>query len=307
MIHEKATEEIREIAALFSLGVLTQHEAQSFQTHLHEGCPVCEAEYHRFRHIAAEIGLSANEVPAPDYICELILARIDREMPEEAAEAETDTETEPEKEPEKEPEIAREPEKVVPKPSAKPVLTQPPAERPTVFPWILAAIFAVIAVITFFAYRSQQSEISRLNRENASLETDYKDLEALYDIQKGRRGELEQIISAVSKPETRILHLAGMSPAPTASGAMLWDAQKNRCLVFGYMPPVPQGKAYQLWFMTPSANIPSGLLKPDPSGRIYEEFPVPADISSMTMVITREPESGSKVPTTPYYAIGRND
>jgi hypothetical protein len=51
--HEKPTEEIRELAALFSLGALSQHEARSFEAHIQEGCQVCEKEYNKFKHITA--------------------------------------------------------------------------------------------------------------------------------------------------------------------------------------------------------------------------------------------------------------
>jgi len=304
LTHEKPTEEIRELAALYALGALTQHEADSFEAHMREGCPVCEAECLKYKHIAAEIGLGAGEAPAPGYIRELILARIARETPEQ------DTPEPPVAAPEL-PVAAPEPSAPAPRaepaPSPKPVLGHIPARRPSIVPWVLAALFAVIAGLVFFAYRSEQSDNKQLRGEIASVRTDLSDLEKLYEIQKGRRGELEQIIATVSKPETRILHLAGLAPAPASSGAILWDVLENKCLVFGFMPPAPQGKAYQLWFLTPSAKIPSGTLKPDPSGRIYEWFPIPGDVSSLTMVLTLEPESGSQVPTLPYYAIGRND
>jgi len=291
--HEKPNEEIRELAALFSLGALTQHEARSFETHVQEGCPVCEAEYLRFSHITAEIGLAANEEEAPAYIREMILDRIKREtLP---------------KTPSLEPEKPKTTPRTVAAPVPRPVFTQASVDRPSILPWILAAIFAVIAVSAILAYRSQLSATNQLNDELASARTELKDLETLYDIQKGRRGELEQIISTVSKPETQILHLAGLAPALSSSGAILLDVQLNECLVFGYMPQPLPGKAYQLWYLTPSAKIPSGSLKPDPSGRIYEWFPVPEDVTGMTMVITLEPEGGSKTPTLPYYAIGRND
>ena len=102
--------------------------------------------------------------------------------------------------------------------------------------------------------------------------------------------------------------MAGLGPVPSASGAMLWDVQQNKCLIFGYIPPAPRGKNYQLWFLTSTdKKIPSNTVKTDSTGRIYDWFPIPEDISGLTMVITLEPEGGSKIPTLPYYAIGRND
>ena len=329
MIHEKPTEEIRELAALFSLGTLPENEAQRFETHIREGCSVCEAEFRKFKHIVAEIGLAVNEVAAPEYIREIILTRIERKIPSEAVEKPKTEPAEQVKPAAEEPKIepteqikpaAEAPkieptEQVKPKKSAKreppptlrPILTQTSMGRPSFFPWILAAILAVITTLTFLAYRSQQSANIQLKDEIASVRSDLEDFQILLDIQKGRQGESDQIISTVSKPETRILHLSGLSPAPSSSGAILLDVQLKECLVFGYMPLPTQGKTYQLWYMTPSAKIPSGTFKPGPSGRIYEQFSIPEDITSMTPVITLEPEGGSKIPTSAYYAIGRNN
>ncbi len=293
MSHDKPTEEIREIAALFSLGALTQHEASSFEAHIRKGCPVCEAEYYKFKHITAEIGLAVNEADAPDYIRELILARIERETPEESPAAESEEEETAAGTP---PEVA-----------SRPILTQPPGRQRSIFPWILAVLFAIAAGAVFYFYHLEQVESDRLNTEIAEAQSQIKSLETSLNSQKDGPEELEQIISVVSKPETRIFHMAGLT-GNIASGAILWDVQKNECLIFGYIPPAPEGKTYQLWFLTPSSEkIPSGLLKPDSAGRLYGEFPIPEEISSLTMVITLEPEGGSKIPTLPYYAIGRHD
>jgi len=295
--HEKPTEEIRELAALFSLGALTQHEANSFEAHIRQGCPVCEAEYDKFKHITAEIGLSVNETAAPDYVRELILARIERETPEETSE------TEPESVPEKE-EIAAE---APPAPAPRPLLTPPTSQRPNLFPWILVAILAIAGAFGYYAYYIEKIENEALTSELENARTDKANLETSIEAQKSSGGQLEQIIAAVSKPETRILHLAGLEPSPSTSGVILWDFQENKCLIFGYMPPAPQGKSYQLWYLTSNAQIPSGSPEPDPSGRMYSWFPIPEDINNMTLVISLEAEGGAKIPTSPYYAIGRND
>jgi anti-sigma-K factor RskA len=176
-----------------------------------------------------------------------------------------------------------------------------------IFPWILVAVLAVAAALTFYAYHTEQAANDRLESEIDTVRSEKQNLEISLEEQESRQGDLGQIISTVSKPETRILHLAGYDDAPTASGAILWDVQENKCLIFGYMPPVPSGKTYQLWYYTSRERIPSGMFKPDPDGRILRWFPVPESITSMTMIITLEPEGGSKSPSSPYYAIGRKD
>ena len=80
MKHGRATEELKEMAALYALGTLTQHEARSFEMHVKEGCPICESECRKFEQTVAKIGIAAEEVPVPDYIRDLLSARIEREV-----------------------------------------------------------------------------------------------------------------------------------------------------------------------------------------------------------------------------------
>jgi len=46
---------------------------------MREGCSVCETEFRRFARTIAEMGFASEEVQAPDYIRDLLLARIERE------------------------------------------------------------------------------------------------------------------------------------------------------------------------------------------------------------------------------------
>ena len=65
MRHERATEELRELAALHALGSLTQHEARSFELHIKEGCSACETEFRKFEQAVSGIGLAGSEAAVP--------------------------------------------------------------------------------------------------------------------------------------------------------------------------------------------------------------------------------------------------
>ena len=51
--HDVVTDELREWALLFSLGLLDDDMASGFQQHLEAGCAVCEAELREFREATA--------------------------------------------------------------------------------------------------------------------------------------------------------------------------------------------------------------------------------------------------------------
>jgi len=289
--HERSTEEIREAAALYALGSLTQHEARSFEIHIQEGCSVCADEFRRFARAAAVMGFAAEEKEAPDYIVELLAARIEREALDSEKSQNVDRGP------------AREQTPFVP---PRPFLAQKPQQRPSFFPWILSAFLALIAVMIFFAWKSSQQTNTELKSQVSSAQSDAENLRILLDVQKERLGSLDQIISITGKPATRIVKLAGQATDASGSGAILLDPKKNQCVVFGYFARPPEGKVYQLWFVTATSKIPAGILKTDPTGRTFTSLPMPQAMANVSgAAVTLEPDNGSQIPTMPFYAIGR--
>jgi quercetin dioxygenase-like cupin family protein len=67
MKHNISQDEMRERAALYALGVLTQHEARAFEEHVAEGCGFCHSELEVFEQVVGAIALDAGEQePSPD-------------------------------------------------------------------------------------------------------------------------------------------------------------------------------------------------------------------------------------------------
>jgi anti-sigma-K factor RskA len=298
MRHERATEELREVAALYALGSLTQHEARSFEIHMREECPVCEAEFHRFQRIVAGIGFAVEEVAVPEYLRDLLLARIERanQVPAPAAAPEKVVETRPQQ------------EKTPPLRPARPILSQTPQPKSRFQAFFLAAIATVLGLIAFYAWRSAWEAKNQLQAKLSAASADAENLRIMLDVQKGRTGELEQILATAGKPGIRIVRLAGQAAAPSASGVLLWDDQQKQCLAFGYFSPAPEGSVYQLWFITPKEKIPAGLLKVDPTGRVFSATSIPPEITGITAVaVTVEPDGGARIPTMPFYATGPLD
>jgi anti-sigma-K factor RskA len=294
--HERATEEVRELAALYALGSLTQHEARSFELHVQEGCSVCESEIRKFERTVAGIGFSAEEVEPPGYIRDLLLARVEREP--QAAAATTVSEQKDEEEP---PKVTR-----TPPPAAPAFSYQSGREKPGFIPWILTAALAVAAILAIYAWKSAQGANVQLQAKLSAAKTDSDNLQILYDVQKDKAQTLEQMLAILSKPGTRIARLIGRPAAPSAAGEILWDVEQNLCLLFGAFPPAPPGKIYQLWFVSPAAKVLVESVKLDPAGRSFFVVPVPKNAAgAIEALVTLEPDNGSQIPTTPYCAIGR--
>ena len=65
MKHRVATDEIRDLAAAYSLGALEPAEARMFEEHLTGGCQICGAELEGFSATVSALGLSAAEQEPP--------------------------------------------------------------------------------------------------------------------------------------------------------------------------------------------------------------------------------------------------
>jgi anti-sigma-K factor RskA len=285
------TEEVRELAALYALGALTQHEARSFEIHLREGCPSCEAELRRYERTAAGMGFTAEEIDIPEYVRDLLLARIDREpsvsvsvdssnLDEPALKAFSpidDTKTEP------------------PKPRSK-------------FGWGLWIVFIALVIIILWTLHSLKITRESSAQQQVQLSASQAkadDLQKKLNSQKEKPGDIEQILQVAGKPGVRVARLAGQSPAPASSGVLYWDAEQHRYWLMGSFPPAPQGRSYQLWLVTPSAKVSAGLIKVNPDGPTLATAPITENAPNATAAgITLEPGSGSPAPTTRFYALG---
>jgi quercetin dioxygenase-like cupin family protein len=70
--HETVTDEVRDAASLYSLGLLDPDEAQRFEAHLN-ACPLCKAELRACNEVLADVALSAPAVrPRPKLKEELL-------------------------------------------------------------------------------------------------------------------------------------------------------------------------------------------------------------------------------------------
>jgi len=76
MTDHAATHEMTDIAVLYSLGALSQHEARSFEAHLADGCDACRAELESFELTVRALAFSAPEEQPPDRLRAALLARV---------------------------------------------------------------------------------------------------------------------------------------------------------------------------------------------------------------------------------------
>ena len=78
MIDGAVTHEMTDVAALYALGALSQHEARAFEQHLDEGCAECSAELESFAKTVRALAFSAADEQPPARVRAELLARLDK-------------------------------------------------------------------------------------------------------------------------------------------------------------------------------------------------------------------------------------
>ena len=85
MRHQQPTDEVLELAAGYALGTLDPEQAASFESHLAEGCGVCDREVRAFAAVAGHLGYAALAGSPRAEVRDRLLARIQVQPSAEAA------------------------------------------------------------------------------------------------------------------------------------------------------------------------------------------------------------------------------
>lgn len=275
---------------MYALGALSQHEARAFEVHLRQGCDICLRELNEFAGVVDALSASAAEIAPPNYLRDLLGARIEKE----SSLGSTDGHVEAQ---------------VYPFPERTPT-TAPPELRGTLFtgwlPWAVAACLLIAFAYTLISWRGDHRQLQAVANQNADTRQQLAELREQVAHENARARELEAINSVLDSPQRSVIAMAGLEAAPNASGNIYWDHQKNRLAVTANLPPAPAGKVYQLWMVTPNAKISAGLIEPDSRGHGFVVVDVPLGTSQIqAAAITLEPEGGSPQPTMPIYVLGK--
>ena len=65
-------DELRDLAALYALGSLAQHEVRNFEEHLNEGCKSCKGELGGFEAVVSDLGFAIAGVDPPAGVFEKV-------------------------------------------------------------------------------------------------------------------------------------------------------------------------------------------------------------------------------------------
>lgn len=322
MRHERATEETRQQAALYTLGLLTQHEAHCFELHLDE-CFVCREEHAKQMSATAQIGLAIKEEKPPNGLSERLAERIDSsthtnyfpDLPQNHEPAAVLYESEKSIDSEKRTESWRKNFYV---PTYNPDQEESlRPDRTTFITHVVAyATLSILVILGIYIWLTSYQEKTELRHRleasedgRAELKWQLDQLEPVLENAE-KLGKFQEMLH---KPSVRIARLKGQPSTPDDTGTVLWDSIDNNILVVGTFEPAPEGKVYHLWFSVSSERISVGPLQSDIFGSIFTSINLDRHISAtsiITAIITLESESDlsiRKEPAWPWSATGRLD
>lgn len=217
-----------------------------------------------------------------------------------------------------------------------PIRAPRPATRSRSWSWLWPAVAASAAVILLlFALNLwQMSQISALRAENAALQAQLTDRDALIAEREAQVGALDQQVAAQAESlsaaqaqadllgetlaeRTRVLaatiaragetyDMTAAQPDSLAFAQVGWfDAAGVGILEANDFPPLAPGMAYQLWLIKDGQRTSGGLFTVSDTGSGTLIFTPPDTLEAFDgMGITPEPASGSPGPTAPPVVTG---
>ena len=309
-------EELEELIPAYALGALDGEDLRAAEAHLQAGCPRCERLLQELSGVAAHLTESLPDVPLPPRLKERVLERIEQEGRVEAP---------------------------VPPSRRRPWLLPwglaigATAAASLLF-WNGLTLRQALERERAGKVEEQQTlaqDIRRLQDQLARREVDVTRLQAKLEEEQTRLKEQEQesavtvknlqdwlqrekallaslqgrlagqeaIIRVIEDPQSRVVTLGGLKPAPEASGKVIWHPVQQTALFYAHrLPALPSDKIYQLWTIT-ERPVSGGIFAVDHLGNASVRMTaIPRQVK--TFAVTIEPAGGLPQPSGAIYLAG---
>lgn len=264
-----AHDELREQAAAFVLGALTQAEREAFAAHA-ATCVECAAEVQSLSSVAEALAHAVPQHEPSSTLRARVLASVSGS-------------------------------------SATAVPMSSRVASPGVFvPWLAAAASLALAVALGGYAETLRDRVGVLElRLHDATERASESERQIAGLRRTAAGAQSQV-AVLAAPDLLRIDLVGQSRAPQASARAFWSRSRGLVFTASNLPPPNAGRTYQLWILTAQpAPISAGLFKPDPQGRVAAVFETPLDLAKpIGMAVTIEPDGGVPSPTGEKYLVG---
>lgn len=310
-------EELEELIPIYALGALDGEDLRAAEAHLQAGCPRCERLLQECSGVADRLAESLPDVPVPPSLKQKVLERIERDRRVEApmlpsrrrlpwllpwgvaigAAAAASLlfwngltlrdalERERGGKVEEQQRLAQDVRR----------LQDQLARREVEVTQLQAKL------------KEEQTRLQEQKREAAetvrNLQAQLQREKALLASLQGRLAGQEAIIRVIEDPQSRVVTLGGLKPAPEASGKVIWHPVQQTALFYAHrLPSLPADKIYQLWTIT-DRPVSGGIFAVDHIGNASVRMTaIPRHVK--TFAVTIEPAGGLPQPSGAIYLAG---
>jgi anti-sigma-K factor RskA len=179
----------------------------------------------------------------------------------------------------------------------------PARPRPLARWAMLAALAAATALLIAVGSAWRQArlgdELERLGAERDRLAREVSGLDRQLGLARSEAQRMAESLAIIASPGSRSVQLAGLGPAPQASGHAFVSPQRGQAVFYAFDLPAPApGKAYQLWWIGPGGPVSAGVFDVDErgTGSVRVEHVAPAG-QIQAWAVTVEPAGGVPQPT----------
>lgn len=172
--------------------------------------------------------------------------------------------------------------------------------------WVISVVsLAVAAGLGWYAF--QQRGLARALQENldaANLQANLAEIETAAAQQVA--AEAREQTAILAAPDVVTLNLEGQPTAPNASGQLHRSPTTGTLFIASGLPPLPPGRVYQLWLIPGAQPLGTALLQVDDAGRVATSVVLPEGVTGpVPAAVTMEPEGGAPSPGGEVYLLGR--
>ena len=309
-------EELEELIPVYALGALDGEDLRAAEAHLQEGCPRCERLLQEFSGVADHLVESLPDVPVAPSLKHKVLERIERDSRIDA----------PERASRRRPWLL---------PWGLAVGATAAASLLLWYGLTLRGALERERAGKIEEHQRLAQDVRSLRDQLARREADMIQLQAKLENEQTRLQERERevaktvrtlqerlqqeraqlaslqgrlvrqeaIMRVIEDPQSRVVTLGGLKPAPEASGKVIWHPVQQTALFYAHrLPALPSDKIYQLWTIT-ERPVSGGIFAVDHLGNASVRMTaVPRQVK--TFAVTIEPAGGLPQPSGAIYLAG---
>lgn len=284
-------EQLRELASLHALGVLSAEERAALATAMATD-PELAAEVRQLEDTAGALGGVAAQIDPPARLRARVLA---------AAGIDADDLTP----------VPGAPAPAIAGSRSRPArpgdgVAQGPGGSRALPGWLAAAAALVLASGLGLWALQLRGSLEAMNARVERAEAEVVRIQRAVGEAQQQTRVLQAQNSVLFAPDTLRVDLAGEGPAPGSTARAFMSRHSGLAFAANELPALPPDQVYQLWVVPQQGQPPvsAGLLAPDPSGHASLFFPMPADLSAAALAVTVEPAGGVAAPTGSRVLLG---